>query len=106
MKKKLITERDVARLAAGSRLDADRDTLITPAARDLAFVRAIEIISAAAPAPAKSANSASRSACCSECAAGRPCCSAKWPPLADGDWLLEVRAGAVRARRIEPRRDG
>jgi hypothetical protein len=99
MKKKLITERDVARLSAGSRLESDRDTLITPAARDLAFVRGIEIISAAAPA-------GPRAACCAECSAGRPCGAAKWPPLADGDWLLEVRGGAVRARRVEPRRDG
>ena len=106
MKKKLITERDVARLAAGSRLETDRDTLITSVARDLVFVRSIEIISAAPPAATKLQKPEKPASCCAECAAGRPCCAVKWPPLADGEWLLEVRAGAVRARRIEPRRDG
>lgn len=103
MKRRLITERDVARLATGSSLELDRDTLITPAARDLAFVRNIEIVSAGArPARTTCCGAAS----CPECSNGRPCSAVKWPPLADGDWLLEVRGGAVRARRIEPRRDG
>jgi hypothetical protein len=97
MKRRLITERDVARLAAGSRIELERDTLITPAARDLAFVRGIKIGEPAARAgaaiPGKS--------CCPGCAAGRPCAAAKWPALADGEWLLEVRGGKVRARRIE-----
>lgn len=103
MKKRLITERDVARLATGSSIELDRDTLITPAARDLAFVREIEVVCAGArPAPAAACGAAH----CPECLNGRPCSAVKWPPLADGDWLLEVRRGAVRARRIEPRRDG
>src|SRR5262245_57079751 len=102
MKKRLITERDVARLATGSSIELDRETLITPAARDLAFVRDIEIVSAGARPAARTCCGA---ASCPECSAGRPCSSVKWPPLPDGDWLLEVRSGAVRARQIEPRRE-
>ncbi len=97
MRKKLITERDVTRLQAGGTLEIDRDTLITPAARDLAFVRGIALVDPApAPAPA-----ASGRICCEGCSAGKPCAAARWPALADGDWLLEVRGGRVRARRVE-----
>ena len=54
MKRQLITERDVARLATGSRIELDRETLVTPAARDLAFVRKIEIVSRSdAPNPSR-----------------------------------------------------
>ena len=94
MKKRLITERDVARIAAGGTLELDRDTLITPSARDLAFVRGIALVDPAAPA------AATGTFCCESCSSGRPCASARWPALADGDWLLEVREGRVRARRI------
>jgi hypothetical protein len=95
MKRKLITERDVARLQAGGTLEIDRDTLVTPAARDLAFVRGIALVSPA------SALAASGRICCAGCSSGKPCAAARWPALADGDWLLEVRGGKVRARRIE-----
>ena len=95
MRKRLITERDVARLSAGGTLEIGRDTLITPAARDLAFVRGIALVDPATP-PA-----ATGRICCAGCSAGRPCAAARWPALADGDWLLEVRGGRVRARRVE-----
>jgi len=95
MRKKLITERDVTRLQAGGTLEIDRDTLITPAARDLAFVRGIALVD-----PAR-APAASGRICCEGCSAGKPCAAARWPALADGDWLLEVRGGRVRARRVE-----
>jgi len=95
MRKKLITERDVTRLQAGGTLEVDRDTLITPAARDLAFVRGIALVD-----PARAPAAAGR-ICCEGCSAGKPCAAARWPALADGDWLLEVRGGRVRARRVE-----
>jgi hypothetical protein len=95
MKKKLVTERDVTRLPAGGTLEIGRDTLVTPAARDLAFVRGIVLVD-----PAR-ATSASGRICCEGCSAGKPCAAARWPALADGDWLLEVRGGRVRARRVE-----
>lgn len=95
MRKKLITERDVARLQAGGSLEVDRDTLVTPSARDLAFVRGITLVGPA------STSAPSGRICCEGCSAGKPCAAARWPALADGDWLLEVRAGRVRARRVE-----
>lgn len=94
--KRLVTERDVARLAPGSRLEMDRDTLITPAARDLAFVRQIEIVEP----------STTKAPCtCAGCRAGTTCeCEPAWPKLADGDYHLEVRGGKVRSRRVGPGR--
>jgi len=113
MKKRLITERDVQQLPLGGKLAVDRDTIVTPAARDLCFARGIEI------APAGSASStiasgasstsgatrsgASAASCgCNGCKSGGACaCEGPWPKLADGEYLLEVRDGRVRARRIE-----
>ncbi len=95
--RRLITERDVARLAAGAKILLDRDTIVTPAARDLAFARGIEVVEAAAPraiSPLASAPPAAASAATPDVPAGG------WPKLADGDYLLEVRDGRVRARRV------
>jgi len=98
-RKRLITERDVERLAAGGRLRVDRETLVTPAARDLAFARGIDL----APDAAAHDEAAPGRCGCSGCKGGGPCaCAGPWPALADGDYLLEVRDGRVRARRIAP----
>jgi hypothetical protein len=96
-RKRLITERDVASIAAGGRLVVDDATLVTPAARDAAAVRGIPIVTALQAARAKDGCD------CAPCRAGARCaCEGPWPPLADGDYLIQVRSGVVRARRVEP----
>jgi hypothetical protein len=85
-KRRLVTERDVARLPAGARLELERDALVTPAARDLACARGIRLEVEGGSAAAAAA----------------PETSAGWPKLEDGEWLVEVRGGKVRARRIAP----
>lgn len=92
---RLITEADLRRLAPGARVAVGAGTLVTPAARDYALVAGIVLDD--------SARERGRGAsCCAACAGGGPCaCGAKLPPLADGDWLVEVRGGVARARRIE-----
>jgi hypothetical protein len=99
--KRLITERDVQQMAPGSRLELGRDTIVTPAARDLAFARRIELVEAGA-----AASTPDEKCGCSGCKAGKPCdCSRSaegpWPRLADGDYLIEVRGGRVRVRRVD-----
>ena len=89
---RLVTERDVQALAAGSRLVVEPGAIVTPAARDLAHARGIELAFGDAPA----ARGAPR--CCPE---HGDATDGGWPKLADGDWLVEVRDGKVRARRIE-----
>jgi len=79
--KRLVTEADVRRMARGARIVVDRETLVTPAARDAALLSGIEIVeAAAAPKPA--------------------CGGAELPKLGEGDWLVQVRDGRVTARRV------
>jgi hypothetical protein len=103
--KRLITERDVQRIAAGGKLLLDRDTIVTPAARGHAITRGIELVGearATGAAPPK-AEAAANTCGCHGCRFGAACdCSGPWPKLPDGDYLLEVRDGRVRARRIAP----
>jgi hypothetical protein len=105
--KLLITERDVQKLAPGSKLELGRDTLVTPSARDLAFARRIELVEAGVAPSAASLTNPRESLCsCERCHRGQSCnCervpSGAWPKLADGDYLLEVRDGNVRLRRVE-----
>ena len=83
---RLITEADVLRLEPGAVLEHESDTLITPAARDRAMLRGIRLV----------ARSSRRSD------AGRDERSGALPAdLADGDYLVQVRDGRVRVRRIE-----
>jgi len=89
--KRLITEQDVARLEAGSRLVVDRDTIVTPAARDLAYARGIDLAPADGPAAKREQAEQARNVA--------PL-TGPWPTLPDGDYLLEVRNGRVRARRV------
>ena len=102
--KRLITERDVQQMPPGSKLELGRDTIVTPSARDLAFARRIELVEAGAAAAAPPAKS---SPCgCEGCKAGNSCdcgraAEGPWPKLEDGDYLLEVRSGRVRLRRVD-----
>lgn len=103
--KRLITEDDVRRLERGARVVVDRDTLITPAARDHALLMGIEV----AEASRVGAGRASAAACCDSCAVGGTCsasCGAAGgvaiAPLAEGDWLVQVRGGRASVRRIGP----
>ena len=54
MAKRLITEACVRRLAAGAELVVDSETIVTPAALDLAFARGHRVrrVTAGEPAPA------------------------------------------------------
>lgn len=81
--KRLVTESDVRRMARGARIVVDRDTLVTPAARDFALLAGIEVV---------------ESACAVKPAAGGG--GAELPKLGEGDWLVQVRDGRVTARRV------
>ncbi len=97
--KRLVTEADLRRLARGSRLVVDRDTLVTPAARDYALWAGIEL------APAAGGAAPSKACDCSGCATsgGANCCGeVALPRLGEGDWLVAVRGGSVTVRRISP----
>ena len=101
--KRLITERDVAQRSAGTEIALDRDTVVTPAARDLAFIRGIRFVESGAPARPVAAK-------CPGCSGGSgPCtcppgarCASDVTKLADGDYLLEIRGGKPHIRRIGP----
>ena len=128
--KSLLTELDLRRLAHGARVVVDRDTLVTPSARDYALQAGIELCEAprasagqAVLSVAKpSAKLSSKTTCCSACAAGGSCAAGtcasgtgasgsaaacggvapSMPALGEGDWLVQVRDGKVTARRIAP----
>ena len=92
--KRLVTEADLRRLQPGARVAVDRDTLITPSARDYALQFGIEFAAAAAA-------TAPRSTCCAACSSGSPCGGPACTPQ-DGDWFVEVRNGRAQWRRISP----
>src|SRR5262249_51457055 len=99
--KRLVTERDVARLPAGARLELDADTLITPAARDLALVRGVKVIERQAE---RGGELAARGGGPGATHAGgnaraRPGVGAP-NSLPDGDYPVEVRDGQWRIRPI------
>jgi len=82
--KRLVTEREVLELSAGSRLVLPQGALVTPAARDAALVRGVELVekrSSGAPPPAGPGPTL----------AGLP----------DGEYLVELRGGKARIRRVE-----
>lgn len=102
--KRLITEAELRKLPRGARVTVDRDTLVTPAARDYALWSGVELVEAGAPAPAKPC-------CCAGCEASGGSCGASpsacgggvaLPKLSEGDWLVEVRGSAVTVRRVGP----
>jgi len=81
---RLVTEATIRALEPGAILKVLEGTLITPAARDLASLRGIRIEPQAAdPAASRGLRDGDR------------------VDLPDGEWLLEVRDGRVRLRRIE-----
>ncbi|MSR45551.1 MAG: hypothetical protein EXS13_00525 [Planctomycetes bacterium] len=115
--KSLLTELDLRRLAHGARVVVDRDTLVTPSARDYALQAGIELCEASRASAGQAAKSAAKTTCCSACAAGGSggagtCASGSGaacggaapstPALGEGDWLVQVRDGKVTARQIAP----
>ena len=102
--KRLVTEAELRKLPRGARVTIDRDTLVTPAARDYALWSGVLLVDANAPPAAKAC-------CCAGCAATGSSCGASpaacgggvaLPKLGEGDWLVEVRGGALTVRRIAP----
>lgn len=85
--RRLITERDVRSLPRGSVLEVAADTLVTAAAADALLLRGVEL-----------RRGALAGACPPRLAPSGPVL----PPLPDGDYLLEVRGGSARVRRIDP----
>ena len=85
MVKRLITERDVRGVPSGSTLRLAPGCVVTPAARDLASLRQVRL---------EEAGEVAEDAASSLHDGGAV-------DLPDGDWLLEVRAGRARLRRIE-----
>ena len=85
MGRQLITEREVREAPEDSTLRLDPGALVTPAARDLASLRRIRLEESAdseLPAPLGLRDGAR-------------------VDLPDGEWLLEVRGGRARLRRID-----
>ena len=85
MFKRLITERDVRGAPVGSTLRIAPGCVVTPAARDLASLR--QVCLEEAEGGAKGAAASLRDGGSVD--------------LPDGDWLLEVRGGKARLRRID-----
>ena len=93
---RLITEADVLRLTRGSELRLAPGTLVTPAARDAAMLRGVTLREtsreSAKPAVNQRTGSEHPQGSC-----GSTCLST----LPDGDYLVEVRGGKPRIRRVE-----
>ena len=85
MVKRLITERDVREAPVGSTLRVAPGCVVTPAARDLASLRRVRL---------EDAGEGAKGAAASLLEGGSV-------DLPDGDWLLEVRGGKARLRRID-----
>ncbi len=106
--KRLVTEADLRRLARGAKVVVDRDTLVTPAARDYALFAGIDLAEPAAGARrsvasdvvATSGTSKGSCGCGGGCGSSGPIAGVT-PPLADGDYLVQVRGGKVTVRRID-----
>ena len=92
--KRLITERDLAALPPKSSLAIERDTIVTPAARDAAFLRGITFLIEGATAGATAAKPAS------DCGCGHGCGCSSAARLPDGDYLVRVRGGKSHVERL------
>jgi hypothetical protein len=84
--KRLITESDVRALARGAELVVTPDTIVTPAALDLAFERGVRLVRAAAGA---AAGGCSCGGSCSKCGA--------WGKLlaSEGTYVVVVKNGVA-----------
>lgn len=92
--RRLVTESDVRALARGAELVVPPDTILTPAAIDLAFERGVRIV--------RSKSDASRSggcACGGACGGGKPCA---WSKLlaSDGTYVVVVKNGVASIARL------
>jgi hypothetical protein len=86
--KRLITESDVRALARGAELVLTPDTIVTPAALDLAFERGVRLVRASA-AGASGGGGCSCGGSCAKCGA--------WGRLlaSDGTYVVVVKNGAA-----------
>jgi hypothetical protein len=89
--KRLVTESDVRALARGAELVVPPDTLVTPAAADLAFERAIRIVRRKAEA---TGGGCSCGGSCGKCGA--------WGKLlaSDGTYVVVVKNGVASIARL------
>jgi hypothetical protein len=92
--KRLITESDVRALARGAELVVTPDTIVTPAALDLAFERGVRLVRAAAGAAAGGCSCAGASA--SSCGGSCSKCGA-WGKLlaSEGTYVVVVKNGVA-----------
>ncbi len=93
--KRLVTESDVRALARGAELVVPPDTIVTPAALDLAFERGVRIVRSKSDAPKSGA-----CACGGACSAGGQPCA--WSKLlgSDGTYVVVVKNGVASIARL------
>ncbi|MDP6368996.1 MAG: hypothetical protein QF724_08060 [Planctomycetota bacterium] len=89
--RKLITESCVGKLPPGGSLHLEPGTIVTPAARDLAFSRGVRLVEGGASAGDCAGASGTESDC-------------MWHRVlaTDGDYIVQVRAGRAVLSRLTP----